>query len=388
MISKTNDMTQSILRIAKRFGNTKRAYLLVNALQAKHLPCSPTASLRMMQKFGRHLQIKYPNTKLIVGFAETATAIGAAVAACFGQDCIYVHTTREDVADVSKWIYFLEEHSHAVEQKLCADSFETWLEDTQTIIFVDDEISTGKTLMNMISQLKEKFPMLQEKTLVAASIFNRVSQEDAQRMIQYGVQSEYLYRLPDIDYTAVVQEHCVTEAQKAVSQTVTCKKERLNCSMLCNPRQGVVIQEYLDDCKHMADLLFSYSKHAIAPGSNMLVLGTEECMFPALIFGKLLEDQDCGYTVRCHATTRSPIGICASEKYPIASGKKLKSFYEPNRDTYIYNLETYDIIFVISDTALEDLDALENLAGALLLQENQKLYYVQGGCNVWNISRT
>ena len=38
---------ENMLRIAKRFHNTKRTYLLVDPLQAKHIPVSPTEALEI-----------------------------------------------------------------------------------------------------------------------------------------------------------------------------------------------------------------------------------------------------------------------------------------------------------------------------------------------------
>ena len=74
------EYTQSqILRIAKRFRNAKRSYLLVNPLQAKHLPVSPSQALDMMETLGERLRAEFPFAKLVIGFAETATAIGAAL---------------------------------------------------------------------------------------------------------------------------------------------------------------------------------------------------------------------------------------------------------------------------------------------------------------------
>ena len=66
------------LRIAKRYNNPKRSYLLVNPLQAKHIPVSPAAALEMMGALGDQVAAKYPEARLVIGFAETATAIGAA----------------------------------------------------------------------------------------------------------------------------------------------------------------------------------------------------------------------------------------------------------------------------------------------------------------------
>lgn len=141
------------LRIAKRYNNPKRSYLLVNPLQAKHIPVSPAAALEMMGALGNQVAAKYPEARLVIGFAETATAIGAAVAARLGPDCLYVHTTREALD--GDWILFREEHSHAAEHRLCADQLADWIDRSPAIVFVDDEFSTGRTLINMVQQLRE-----------------------------------------------------------------------------------------------------------------------------------------------------------------------------------------------------------------------------------------
>ena len=128
------------LRIAKRYNNPKRSYLLVNPLQAKHIPVSPAAALEMMGALGDQVAAKYPEARLVIGFAETATAIGAAVAARLGPDCLYVHTTREALD--GDWILFREEHSHAAEHRLCADHLADWIDRSPAIVFVDDESSS------------------------------------------------------------------------------------------------------------------------------------------------------------------------------------------------------------------------------------------------------
>ena len=51
--------------------------------------------------------------------------------------------------------------------------------------------------------------------------------------------------------------------------------------------------------------------------------GTEEFMYPALYVGAKLEE--AGYTVRMHATTRSPIAVSKEEKYPLHTRYELAS---------------------------------------------------------------
>ena len=98
----------------------------------------------------------------------------------------------------------------------------------------------------------------------------------------------------------------------------------------------------------------------------LLVLGTEECMYPALTVGSLAEQTGLCATVRCHATTRSPIGICPDSAYPIRNGVLLPSFYGGDRKTYLYDLAAYDAALVVTDApAAVDGTACTRLAAAL-----------------------
>ena len=76
-----------------------------------------------------------------MGFAETATAIGAQAAITVGAD--YIQTTREVIPGVN-YLFFSEEHSHATEQKLVKDDIDRAAAETDRIIFIEDEVTTGK----------------------------------------------------------------------------------------------------------------------------------------------------------------------------------------------------------------------------------------------------
>ena len=145
-----------VLRLAKRFNNARRNYLLVNPLLGKHLPTKPSAALDMMNALGSKVAEKFPDARVVIGFAETATAIGAVVAKNLSDECFYLQTTRENFA--GNFVEFLEEHSHAPEQKLFAENFSELLNQTAEVVFVDDELSTGKTLLNNIRRLKKIIP--------------------------------------------------------------------------------------------------------------------------------------------------------------------------------------------------------------------------------------
>ena len=198
-----------LLRLAKRHHNTKRTYLLVDPLQGKHIPISPTESLKMLETLGQKLHEQYPAVDVVIGFAETATAVGAAVASMQSSPCLYIHTTREAFALTGNVVEFREEHSHATEQNLCMDQLTAALESAHTIAFVDDELSTGKTLLNVIEKLRAEIPAIRSKQIVAVSIINRLTDERIQLLKLEGVECVSLLHLPLEDYTETVKRFAI-----------------------------------------------------------------------------------------------------------------------------------------------------------------------------------
>ena len=377
----TSYTKETTLRVAKRYRNAKRAYLLVNPLQAKHMPVSPTEALTMMRTLGAGLRQEFPGARLVLGFAETATALGAAVASRLGPDCAFLTTTRE-AGEGPGWVRFLEEHSHAAEQKLWGGDLDALLQETDTVLFVDDEISTGKTLRNMVAQLTRRWPTLGEKTLVAASLLNRVTPEQEEALTDAGITCRCLVRLPQEDHTAQVADWTVTEAPPAVPQNLSFRQETLPGEGLLDPRKTLRIGAYDSSCQALAEAMLSRALGPVETLGKTLVLGTEECMYPALRLGEKLER--LGAEVCCHATTRSPIGLCDAPGYPIRSGWKLPSFYEEERTTYVYNLREYDTVIVLSDAKKTDLRAIQALASVLTCKH---LIYTQGEGYVWKLSK-
>ena len=372
-----------VLVLAKRHHNTKRTYLLVNPLQAKHLPVSPSKSLEMMTCLGKQIAQKYPSAKLVIGFAETATAIAATVAGCFDTECKYIHTTREEYSGLTNWVYFSEEHSHAVEQKLYTKNLAQWISESPQVIFVDDEISTGKTLLNIVEQLRETFPETKTKQIVSASIINRLSPEHEAHFRNMGIESELLVKVSDADFTSAVAQFEISPAEPIGSRDNAYEENTIHTQEgLMNPRLGVDISKYIENCKTVAASALNTISDLITPASSILVLGTEECMYPALILGRELERKFPIISVRCHATTRSPIGICVDPSYPIHLGYKIHSFYSDVRETFIYNLDCYDAAIVFTDTSSNDLQARADISKALRTNGCPKIMFIEGGCHV------
>ena len=352
------------LCLARRYHNAKRSYLLVNRFQAKHMPARPKAALGMMRALGEKIRDAFPETGLIIAFAETATAIGLVAAEVVGGGCRCLTTTREEVAGVTDWVEFREEHSHATEQKLDGAALLAALSTAKTLVFLDDELSTGKTIRNMAQALRARFPEVAEKRIVAASIFYRLTEEEEAEMTALGITPVCLLRLPPCDYEDLAQKYEVAPATVPQLQEAAAEELRLTAPVRGNPRTGVVASAYLQQWRTFAwKALFSVLKTRAMPPARVLVLGTEECMLPAILIARAWEA--AGYDTRCHATTRSPIGVASEAGYPIQEGWQLPSFYDEARTTYVYNLDHYDLVVVVTDAPCLYPQAEAALRGAL-----------------------
>lgn len=66
------------------------------------------------------------------------------------RNCTYVTTTREHILDKNTVFTFEEEHSHATTNKLYFSDFDKF----NQVFLVDDEITTGKSMLNIITAIK------------------------------------------------------------------------------------------------------------------------------------------------------------------------------------------------------------------------------------------
>ena len=143
-----------------RSNNPKRDYLFVNKIQCKHIPAKPSEMINMCYELANKVnerieeigQLNRDDKILVVGFAETATAIAGFVADKLKYNNYLIRTTREDIDDAIPLLTFEEEHSHATTQMLFTHSgdLRLRLDKFKMVLFVEDEISTGNTICNFI----------------------------------------------------------------------------------------------------------------------------------------------------------------------------------------------------------------------------------------------
>lgn len=370
-----NYQQKDLVRIAKRENNTKRSYLVVDPLQGKHVPVEPSKALNLFKSLAEKLQGKYEGERLLlIGFAETATAIGAQAAITL--ETKYIQTTREVIPD-ARYLFFSEAHSHATEQKLVKDDIDRVINDIDRIVFIEDEVTTGNTIMNIIRIIRREY---QRKIKFAvASLLNGMTEEYLKIYREEEIELHYLVKTDHSGYSAIAEKyHCDGLSIRAIQEEHT--QEKLAVSIQdkiwnelphiisipgwMNARRFVDAKQYEAACRKLAETVIMET--SVKQGERVLVIGTEEFMYPALLTGQEIEKMGC--VVRCHSTTRSPIAVSTEEEYPLHCRYELRSLYDPDRKTFIYDLENYDRVIVMTDAALASLKGLETLIYALRMK--------------------
>ena len=380
-----------LVRIAKRENNTRRKYLVVNRLQGKHIPVSPKEALQMFRSLAELIKEAYPSERLLmVGFAETATAIGAAVA--IECQAAYMQTTRE-VIDGVDYLYFSESHSHATEQKLVKTDLDKIIGKTDRIVFIEDEVTTGNTILNIVRLIQKTYA--QPVSFAVASILNGMNEEALENYKNLKIPVHYLVKTAHDTYTEIAEQYqadgtchiCTKPQEKEVEQQKEVQQQ-IEMQQTKEAQQPIEVQEisgwinarrlhtadtYKQACEQLWQEIqqkYHYTKET-ETGRRILVLGTEEFMYPALYVGAKLEE--AGYTVRMHATTRSPIAVSKEEKYPLHTRYELASLYDKNRTTFVYDLAEYEEVLVLTDAQKQETEGWESLQRALTLNHNRQI---------------
>lgn len=369
-----NYQQKDLVRIAKRENNTKRNYLVVDPLQGKHVPVEPSKALNLFKSLAEKLQGKYEGERLLlIGFAETATAIGAQAAITLGTK--YIQTTREVIPD-ARYLFFSEAHSHATEQKLVKDDIDRVINDIDRIVFIEDEVTTGNTIMNIIKIITKEY---QKKIKFAvASLLNGMTEEslkiyqDEKIELHYLVKTDHSgygavaeqYRCDGLYICAIPENHTHESADIDVQSEKNMREHIISIPGWMNARRFVDAKQYEAACRKLAETVIAET--GVKQGERVLVIGTEEFMYPALLTGQEIEKMGC--EVRSHSTTRSPIAVSTEEEYPLHCRYELRSLYDPDRKTFIYDLENYDRVIVMTDSALVSLKGLETLTYALRMK--------------------
>lgn len=341
-----------VLHMCKRVNNSKRDFLFVNDSQGKHIPVSPTKALKLFGDLYDKVfdALKDEKNILIVGFAETATA----VAECLYRFSIgnefnknldvvyYLQTTREDGLcknDIETLFCFDEEHSHAVNQNLSVWKSKKSSLTFDTVLFIDDEITTGKTILNFINSFEK---LKGDCKYYVASFANWQNDEDKAKFDSkhIGIISLYNGIIKSDIAPMDIKERTVFDYTDSGLNKVSFKD-----LIYHNPRFGLSEEQMLENKKVEAKIALYLC--ALCDKEDVVeIVGTEEFMQAPLKISYIIENY-LESKVRFHATTRSPITV--SDDTALYNGVKLPSAYDKSRITYLYNLKKGDKVFIITE---------------------------------------
>jgi hypothetical protein len=372
--------------------NPKRAHLLVSPVLGKHVPAAPGAvhaaglalgALARAALTGAQGDIsdlaaviraaprrsdrpavgaatsvtgrragQSPVPCLVLGYAETATALGHIVADALDAP-VYLHSTRRAVRGIEPAGGFVERHSHAVGHRLLpADP--AMLRTDLPVVLVDDELSTGHTALGTIALLQG---LHRRRRYVVATLVDARTAADCDRMAAAAAALEV-----DLDVVAL------TYGQISLAAGAAARARRIvaraDPPAPAGHLRGIVEQV---DLAWPADLPVT-GRHGftgldgrrldtvIGPLADRLaqvigevpgrlhVLGVEELMYVPLRLAMALAERLSTTELRYSSTTRSPVLVVDHPGYPIRQGLVFSAHdgpaYDPADDgrRYVYNV--------------------------------------------------
>lgn len=302
-----------LISVCKRENNSKRDFIFVNRLQGKHVPARPQEILHLFENLRvtitKDSRWDRKENVCVIGFAETATAISHYIADNIpNKDYYYLQTTREK-SDEPLLVEFKEEHSHATEQALYGDLQK--LKKCDRILFVDDELSTGKTILNFIAELEK----IKNFKYSVASFLNLQSEGNRK-----------IFEEKNIDTYALIRGE-IKDINKKIDV------------------------EVLPDIENLSTINNEYYHP-----KRDLVIGTEEDMYKGILKAASLEKSDRNKKeYYFQASTRSPICPSEAEDYVLYNRIKFVSAKESKRAVYLYDLRQYDRIIVMANQSEEQI---------------------------------
>lgn len=388
----------TLFQMAARI-NKKRSFLFVSKVLGKHVPIHPNKGLLLSAllaaKYYEEINGGWCDRKkewihsfsqsepsftcssfipevfdpLIIGFAETATALGHAFFDCF-TGAEYVHTTREKLYEQQPVISFEEEHSHATSHH-CYMPLEM-LENEREIILVDDELTTGKTALNIIRTIQSRFP---RKEYSVVSILDWRSEEDLREFerledslgitinvvslltgkVQVEIQNEYLGQKNTVYNVKArsVRTECIFLSslfEKMMVSSLSTNDTVNHTPYLKGTGRFGITNSVNQQTQHKILEAASYLKSKRS-GKKTLCLGTGEFMYLPMKIAAAM-----GRGISFQSTTRSPIFVKNETGYGINYGLAFSNPEDQGISHFVYNIPPgyYDELFLFFEREVEN----------------------------------
>lgn len=423
--------------------NPRRAHLLVSSVLGKHVPTDPRlvyGSALLLGRLVGHTLAGLPGSAdpvavragalvragltgdpfapgalrdlllasarpvpaVVLGYAETATALGAGVADALGE-APYLHSTRRPVAGVATYGGFEEEHSHATSHLLLPHP--GLLDGDAPLVLVDDELSTGRTVRNTLRALHAVRP---RSRYVVASLIDLRDAADRAAIEELAAELGSRIDVVSLATGSVVLPPGILAAGTALVAGLEGRAPgtRSRAPGPADPAVRVDLAVRVDRAVRVdlgwPESVPSGGRHGFRPrdraaldealpgmaariakalpdgARRVLVLGFEELMYAPLRLGEALADLREGLEVRYSTTTRSPVVAVDDPGYAIRGSVVFPAHDGPADgpgERYAYNVDQgFDAIVLVVDEegdtpVLEDglIAGLRGLAGRVVL---------------------
>lgn len=304
---------------------------------------------------------------LVLGFAETATALGHCVSEGLGGTDV-LHSTRRPVHGYAASGGFTEEHSHATDHLLLPTDA-ALLHGGRPLVLVDDELSTGRTVLNTISALHRAAP--REHYVVAALVDVRPpGGELAAGVAALNARLDVVALARGaVDLPADLAERAAAvRAELDAAPRPAHPPARLHADpdsrvdlaalgwpaeLAAGARHGFGAAEHRALATALPWLAARLTVAAgLRAGERTLVLGTEELMQLPLRLAQTLADS--GHDVAFSTTTRSPAVVVDEPGYALTSGITFPAHDEPAdgpgpRFAYNVGAHRWDHVLLVVD---------------------------------------
>lgn len=358
--------------------NPRRAHLLVSNVLGKHVPQSPSVVYGHGFALGRRVRellgAEGARAAVVLGYAETATGLGHCVADGVGL-APYLHSTRRPVPGVDTAGGFEESHSHATSHLLLPEN-PALLAGAGPLVLVDDEFSTGNTVLNTIRDLHARYP--RDRYVVVALVDMR-SAADLGRLAEFATEigarvdlvaaARGTVNLPEgvlEKGQALVAEHETTESTESTEPADSRRPGHPGAARVelgwprglpdggrhgFTPGHRIRLDAALPAmAARVADALPEGAR-------RVLVLGFEELMYAPLRLARELE-QVVSAEVRYSTTTRSPVLALDDPGYAIRTRLVFPAHDDPDDgpgERYAYNVAGagFDAVVAVVDSAAD-----------------------------------
>ncbi|MFP4014045.1 MAG: phosphoribosyltransferase family protein [Chitinispirillaceae bacterium] len=355
---------EDLFTMALRHSNSRRSFLFVSKILGKHIPITPCTLVEATEHLSRLWLGEYFGSDvntiseplLVIGFAETATAMGHALFSHLEGNVSYLHSTREHSPDISPVLYACESHSHATDHDFYLTDRKL-ITGAKHILVVDDEITSGRTALELIRAIDEQFP---GKEYSVASFLDWRTKDNRNAFLA-GINGREV-KAVSLLRGEVVRNTLWSPSEKFLNSwnkndnpisfktielpfTPSDYRNESDRFMAFSGRFGMGREDQEKLEREISS--FGHEIRRNRDGGKTLFLGRGECMYIPLRLA-----MEAGENVFFHATTRSPAWPSGKNaSYGIKNGISFEALDGSTYREYVYNIldRSYDELFLVTE---------------------------------------